>query len=77
MPRSEGVREGGVEPPCPFGHRILRLVRLGTELASASHLVSSGVIPCRSVPFRREQVVSKELAMGAACGSSSYPETTR
>ena len=32
--RSDGVREGRVELPRPFGHRILRLLRPGTEIVA-------------------------------------------
>jgi hypothetical protein len=57
--RSEEVREGGVEPPCPFGHRILRLLPLGSDPGSTSRPVSRGVVLCHLVLFRREQDVSK------------------
>ncbi len=48
MPRSEGVREGGFEPPRPFRHRILRWLRPGTD---PQFYVSSCVIWCRPVPL--------------------------
>ena len=53
--RSEGVREGRVELPRPFGHRILRLLRPGTTLrlrVVLCRLVSPYAIACRSL---REQ----------------------
>ena len=46
--RSVAVREGGVEPPRPFGHRILRLLQPGTDLGP---YVSSRLVSCRPVPF--------------------------
>ena len=57
--RSEGVREGRVELPRPFGHRILRLLRPGTDPALRvvlCRLVSPYAIACRSL---REQGVSR------------------
>jgi hypothetical protein len=64
MRRSEGVRERGVEPLCPFGHRILRLLRPGTDPGSTCRPVSSGVVLCHPVSFRREQAVSEMVAIG-------------
>jgi len=49
--RSEGVREGRVELPRPFGHRILRLLRPGTDPGSTCRPVSSGVFLCHPVSF--------------------------
>jgi hypothetical protein len=40
--RSERVREGGVEPPRPCGHRILRLLALVRDPVPR-------VVPCRLV----------------------------
>jgi hypothetical protein len=57
--RSEGVREGRVELPRPFGHRILRLLQPGTDPGSTCRLVSSGAVLCHPVSFRREQSVSR------------------
>ena len=57
--RSDVVREGRVELPRPFGHRILRLLRPGTDPGSTCRPVSSGVVLCHPVSFRREQDVSK------------------
>jgi hypothetical protein len=53
------VREGRVELPRPFGHRILRLLRPGTDPGATCHRVSSGAVLCHPVSFRREQDVSK------------------
>jgi len=53
------VREEGVEPSRPFGHRILRLLRPGTDPAATCRPVSSDVVLCHPVSFRREQTVSK------------------
>jgi hypothetical protein len=61
--RSEVVREGRVELPRPFGHRILRLVRPGTDLGATCRPVSSGVTLCHPVSFRREQDVSENGAV--------------
>jgi hypothetical protein len=50
--RSEGVREGRVELPRPFGHRILRLVPPGTDPGPTCRPMSSDVVlshPGRSV----------------------------
>jgi hypothetical protein len=49
------VREGRVELPRPFGHRILRLVRPGTDLGATCRPVSSGVTLCHPVSFRRSK----------------------
>ena len=57
------MREGRVELPRPFGHRILRLVRSGTDPASTCRPVSSGVVLCHPVSFRREQAVSENGAV--------------
>jgi hypothetical protein len=43
---SQGVREGRVELPRPFGHRILRLLQPSTDPGST---VSSCVVWCRPV----------------------------
>jgi hypothetical protein len=56
---SQGVREGRVELPRPFGHRILRLLLPSTDPGAPFHPVSAGVAPCRRMSFRREQAVSK------------------
>jgi hypothetical protein len=57
------VREEGFEPSRPFGHRILRLVRPGTDLGATCRPVSSGVTLCHPVSFRREQDVSENGAV--------------
>ena len=69
--RSDGVREGRVELPRPFGHRILRLVQLGTDLSPTSRPVSPGVVLCRSVSSRRDHAVSKVAA--TAGRPASFP----
>jgi hypothetical protein len=61
-PKSEGVREGRVELPRPFGHRILRLVQPGTDPDSTCRPVSSDVVLCHPVSSRREQAVSRSRA---------------
>jgi len=53
------VREGRVELPRPFGHRILRLLHPGTDPACSCRPVSSDVVLSHPVSFRREQDVSK------------------
>jgi len=63
--RSDGVREGRVELPRPFGHRILRLLRPGTDPGSACRPVSSGVVLCQPVSSRREQDVSNSRSPDA------------
>jgi len=68
------VREGRVELPRPFGHRILRLLRLGTDTGSTCRLVSSGVVLCHPVSFRREQAVSEN---GAVACTHVYVERCR
>jgi hypothetical protein len=75
--RSEGVREGGFEPPRPFGHRILRLLQPGTDSGPTSHAVSSGVVLCHSVSFRREQGVSKRIPRGPPFLDGSTGSRTR
>jgi hypothetical protein len=70
-PQVRGVREGGFEPPRPFGHRILRLLRPGTDPGSTCRPVSSGVVLCHPVSFRREQAVSEN---GAVACSHVYVE---
>ena len=57
------MREEGFEPSRPFGHRILRLVRPGTDLGATCRPVSSGVTLCHPVSFRREQDVSENGAV--------------
>ena len=53
------MREGRVELPRPFGHRILRLLRPGTDLGSTCRPVPSGVVLCPSVSARCEQDVGR------------------
>ena len=60
------MREGRVELPRPFGHRILRLLQPGTDPGSTCRPVSSGVVLCHPVPFRREQDVSENGAVACA-----------
>ena len=60
------MREGRVELPRPFGHRILRLLQPGTDPGSTYRPVSSGVVLCHPVPFRREQDVSENGAVACA-----------
>ena len=61
--RSGEVREGRVELPRPFGHRILRLLRPGTDLLPTCRPVSSGVVLCLPVSARCEQTVSENGAV--------------
>jgi hypothetical protein len=67
------VREGRVELPRPFGHRILRLLQSGTDPGSTCRPVSSGVVPYHPVSFRREQAVSENGAVACThvCGTLS------
>jgi len=53
--------EDKVELPRPFGHRILRLLQPGTDPGSTCRRVSSGVVLCRPVSFRREQAMSNSV----------------
>ena len=53
------MREGRVELPRPFGHRILRLLQPSTDLGSTCRPVPSGVVLCHPVSSRREQSVSR------------------
>jgi hypothetical protein len=62
--RSGAVREGGVEPPRPFGHRILRLLPPGMDPGATCHPVSSDVVPYPSVSSCCEQTVSNASADG-------------
>jgi len=55
------VREGRLELPRPFGHRILRLLLPRTRLGSTGHSVLWGVVLFPPASFRREQVVSKAV----------------
>jgi hypothetical protein len=57
-----GAREGRVELPRPFGHRILRLLQPGTDPGTTCRPVSSGATQCHPVSFRREQGVSGTVA---------------
>ena len=57
------MREEGVEPSRPFGHRILRLLRPGMNPAATCRPVSSGAVLCQPVSFRREQDVSENGAV--------------
>jgi hypothetical protein len=63
-PQVRAVREGRVELPRPFGHRILRMVRPGTDPGATCRPVSSRAVLCHPVSFRREQAVSKMVAIG-------------
>ena len=65
------MREGRVELPRPFGHRILRLHQPGTDPGSRCRPVSSGVVRCHPVSFRREQAVSEN---GAVACTHAYVE---
>jgi hypothetical protein len=67
------VREGGFEPPRPFGHRILRLLLPGTDSPSTCPLVSSGVVPYHPASLRREQDVSKRSLPGTSSRVSIHP----
>ena len=75
--KSEVVREGRVELPRPFGHRILRLLQPGMDLGSTCRPVSSGVVLCHPVSFRREQDVSKRGATGSAPTVHARPQHDR
>ena len=52
------MREGGLEPPSPFGHRVLKAVEQRTILGFAGRPVSALVVSCPSVSLRCEQGVS-------------------
>jgi hypothetical protein len=64
-PQVRGSARGESRTPRPFGHRILRLVRSGTDPASTCRPVSSGVNLCHPMSFRHEQVVSENGASPA------------
>ena len=49
------MREGRVELPRPFGHRILGLLALRTRPGSTCRPVSFSVVPCLRVSSCREQ----------------------
>ena len=49
------MREGRVELPRPFGHRILRLLALRTRPGSTCRPASFSVVPCLRVSSCREQ----------------------
>jgi hypothetical protein len=51
---------GWIALEAEIGHRILRLLRPGTDLGSTCRPVPSGVVLCRSMTFRREQSVSRD-----------------
>src|SRR3990170_125303 len=69
-----GVREGRLELPRPFGHRILRLLRLRTDPGSTGRPVSSGVdLRPRVWPCREQSVSKKRPAVCAMLRRTSPP----